>query len=62
MGLSREELFDKIGCALKQLYSNDVYLMHMASETGQVCANWRTAGRRLADSKNRDVNFLITAS
>ena len=36
--------------------------LHMASETGQVCANWRTAGRRLADSKNRDVNFLITAS
>ena len=27
MGLSREELFDKIGCALKQLYSNDIYLI-----------------------------------
>lgn len=27
MELSREELFDKIGCALRQLYLNDIYLI-----------------------------------
>lgn len=27
MELSREELLDKIGCALRQLYSNDIYLI-----------------------------------
>ena len=32
-------------------------MVHMASETGQVCANWRAPRRGLADSKNRDVNF-----